>query len=236
MSRIYLVPWRSRSHQIKMIKTNKKQFGFNILVTATRPSIISMGIVAPIQKKRYFSTDVTKVMDKQSFILTCWEIDFPNHADLSYDKIASLASRSAKIGVWFREKGEEFVQINDAPTWFTDAAEDAKDWNREFRQKLDSAKLLSKKLASDSNDIAKKSKVLLKTANENYKNEMIALFKAHPELLIHFVSSQILPFETHIKAMEFESELDSKQFIADELASKKDLLISRTQKWEYLYH
>jgi hypothetical protein len=56
----------------------------------------------------------------------------------------------------------------------------------------------------------------------SHKEKLIKALSDTPELVFELMNSQMLPFETHLKAFEYESKEDAKKFIIKELSIFKE--------------
>lgn len=186
-----------------------------------------MVISATFRDKKWFSNlnDKESFKDKETYILSCWSVDFPTHSSLSYDEISSLSSRSRDIGNWFKKKTEEFILFREAPEWFLAAGKDASDWSQEIQEKYAIVKNLNKQFASETNKISIEARKKMDALNENHKDKLVSVLGEAPELVFQLFNSQMLPFEIHLKAFEFKTKEDAKAFI------DKELLIFKEKKY-----
>lgn len=199
-------------------------------VIALRPG--SINVVVPsttLNIRRHFSLDFNnKNSAKVDFILTAFSTDFPAYSYLTYDQIISLGGKSASIGNWLKTKYTEFQVIQDTPAWFgLEGGLDDNNWTMEFRQKLNEAALLRKEMSTESNKASEIARKRLDEINDTYKKKLLILFKEQPELLIHYITTQILPIEIHLHSMTFKDINESKAYIQEQLLLEKKSLFNK---------
>lgn len=158
-----------------------------------------------------------------------WSADFPTHSTLTYEEVSSLSSRSRDIGVWFKKASEEFILYKEAPEWFLASGKEANEWTLEIQTKFAYLKILNREYTESVNAISKKAKKDMEDLDSKHKDKLISVLREVPELVFELINSQMLPFETHLKAFEFSSKDEAKAFI-----SKETLLFKQRKYEEFL--
>lgn len=170
---------------------------------------------------KYSKRDISNSLDifssKETYVKHKWDSDFPTHSSLSYDDIASLSSRSRDIGTWYKKISDEYVLYKEAPEWFLDSNKDASEWTKEIQDKYVLVKIANKEYTDDINKISLKAKTDMARKQVEHKEKLIDLLSDTPELVLELINSQMLPIETHLKAFEFKSKEEAKNFITNEV-------------------
>lgn len=160
--------------------------------------------------------------NKETYIMSRWVVDFPTHSELTYEDVSSLSSRSRDIGKWFKKTSEEFILFKEAPDWFLASGRKASDWTQEIQDKFAIVKNLNREFAAKTNEISKEAKAKMDLLNSTHKDKLVSVLGEAPELVFELINSQMLPFETHLKAFEFTSKEEAQSFISSELTKFKE--------------
>lgn len=163
------------------------------------------------------SMDQDIFKNKETYIMSKWCEDFPTHSGLTYSEVSSLSSRSRDISKWFSKASEEFVLYKEAPSWFLGSGAKASDWTSEIQDKYKYVKKLNLEYVKQVNQISNESRKKLVDLDSNHRQKLTALLSETPELVFELMNSQMLPFETHLKAFEYKSKEEAKAFISSEL-------------------
>jgi hypothetical protein len=172
-----------------------------------------------------FSTNIDlkeNFKDKETYIMSKWVVDFPTHATLSYDEVSSLSSRSRDIGKWFLRTSNEFNLYKEAPSWFLAAGRDASEWSRDIQDKYATVKELNREYSRKINEISSESRKKMDALDTLHKEKLVQVLSETPELVFELINSQMLPFETHLRAFEYTSKEEAKKFIDNELRIFKE--------------
>lgn len=162
---------------------------------------------------RLMSNDANIFSNKETYILSKWQTDFPSHTTLTYDEISSLSSRSRDISLWFKEANDEFVLYREAPTWFLGAGKEAKDWNEMIQEKYAFIKDLNRKHTASINKVSLDAKKKMEDLESQHKAKLIEELSSTPDLVFSLFNSQMLPFEIHLKSFEYTTKEEAKEFI-----------------------
>jgi hypothetical protein len=172
-----------------------------------------------------FSTKVDlkgNFKNKETYIMSKWVVDFPTHSSLSYEEVSSLASRSRDISKWFSKASEEFILYKEAPEWFLAAGKSPSDWTRDIQSKYATIKELNREYSQKVNKISADARKQMDLLDDSHRQKLVQVLSETPELVFELINSQMLPFETHLKAFEFTSVEDAKEFISKELIIFKE--------------
>jgi len=182
---------------------------------AFKKELYSYGSICP---SRNFSTGNSNVFSsKEVYILSKWKEDFPLHSSLNYSDITGLSSRSRDISQWFKQASDEFSLYKEAPDWFIEATTEHAGWTKDIQDRYKFVRLVQLEHTKRFNEISLEAKRKMEDAEVKYKAELTQQLKDSPELIVHMYNSSILPFETHVKAYEFETKDEAKEFIQKEL-------------------
>jgi hypothetical protein len=151
-----------------------------------------------------------------------WVVDFPTHSTLSYEEVSSLSSRSRDISKWFSKASEEFILYKEAPDWFLAAGKSPSDWSRDIQDKYVTIKELNREYSQKVNEISADARKRMDLLDSKHRDRLVHVLSETPELVFELMNSQMLPFETHLKAFEFSSKEEAKAFISNELVIFKE--------------
>jgi hypothetical protein len=169
-----------------------------------------------------FSTSSDDIFSsKEYYVITKWKEDFPSHSSFSYTKIANLSSKSREIGKWFKETVNDFNLYREAPDWYMEATDNASGWSKEVQARYAHIKKIQLDHTKRINKISKEAKDKMSEAESELKSKLISELRDQPELVIQLMNSSMLPFEVHVKAYEFETKDESKNYINNELLALK---------------
>jgi hypothetical protein len=159
---------------------------------------------------------------KEKYVMSKWVVDFPTHSTLSYKEVSSLSSRSKDINKWFVKAVEEFNLYKEAPSWFLASGKEASDWSQEIQEKYALIKEMNREYSKGINLISAKARKEMDLLDVSHKEKLVTALSNTPELVFELMNSQMLPFETHLKAFEYHSKEEAKRFIIKELAIFKE--------------
>jgi hypothetical protein len=212
MKPLCLIPGGSRTRQ------NYKEMHFNKVL-----HILTLNKFHGSTRKFSSIKDVKgHFKNKETYIMSQWVVDFPTHSTLTYDEVSSLSSRSKDVNKWFSKASEEFNLYKEAPSWFLAAGKDPSDWSRDIQDKYAMVKEMNREYSQGVNKISSDARNKMDILDKTHKEKLVRVLSETPELVFELMNSQMLPFETHLKAFEFSSKEEAKNFIAKELAIFKE--------------
>jgi hypothetical protein len=160
--------------------------------------------------------------NKETYIMSKWVVDFPTHSTLTYAEVSSLSSRSKDINSWFSKASAEFNLYKEAPDWFLASGKNPSDWSRDIQDKYIVLKEMNREYSQKVNEISLNARSKMDLLDKTHKEKLVQVLSETPELVFELMNSQMLPFETHLKAFEYSSKEEAKVFIAKELAIFKE--------------